>query len=91
MSLLDKMKTGYDKAKEGVSDFAQTTKIKHEIGQLNDRKTELLNQIGQKVYALVVAGRAIPEVETECQGISSLEKEIKQKGEEIARINIEHS
>jgi hypothetical protein len=91
MSFLDRVKTGFDKAKEGVSDFAETAKIKHEISQLNDRKTELLKQIGQQVYVLFGEGHATPGVEAMCQEIAGLDKDIKQKGEDIARINVEHS
>lgn len=89
MSFMDKVKTGFDKAKEGISDFAETTRLKHEINTLTDRKTELFGEIGRQVYALRAQGRAIAEVETACKEIDGLEQEIKGKGEEIARINTE--
>jgi predicted nucleic acid-binding Zn-ribbon protein len=91
MSFLDKVKNEFDKAKEGVSDFAETARIRHEINVLNDRKAALLTQIGQQVYALFGAGHATPEVEALCQDVAGLDKDIKQKGEEIARVNTEHS
>ena len=91
MSFLDKVKTGFDKAKEGVSDFAETTKIKHEISLLNDRKTELLKQIGQQVYTQFGEGHATPGFEALCQEVAAVDKDIKQKGEDIARVNVEHS
>jgi predicted nucleic acid-binding Zn-ribbon protein len=91
MSFLDKVKNEFDKAKEGVSDFAETARIRHEINVLNDRKAALLTQIGQQVYALFGAGHTTPEVEALCQDVAGLDKDIKQKGEEIARVNTEHS
>jgi hypothetical protein len=91
MSFLDKMKDGFDKAKEGVSDFAETSKIKHEISLLNDRKTELLKQIGQQVYTQFGEGHPTAGLEALCQQIAGLDKDIKQKGEDIARVNVEHS
>jgi predicted nucleic acid-binding Zn-ribbon protein len=91
MSFLDKVKSEFDKAKEGVSDFAETAKIRHEISLLNDRKADLLKQIGQQVYTLSAEGHATPEVEALCQQVAALDKDIKQKGEDIARVNVEHS
>jgi predicted nucleic acid-binding Zn-ribbon protein len=91
MSFLDKVKSEFDKAKEGVSDFAETAKIRHEISLLNDRKADLLKQIGQHVYTLAGEGHATPEVEALCQQVAALDKDIKQKGEDIARVNVEHS
>lgn len=89
MSFMDKVKSGFDKAKEGVSDFAETTKIKHEISKLGDRKNELFAEIGQKVYALHTAGQGVPAVEAQCAEIDAIEVDIKKKGDEIVRINTE--
>lgn len=89
MSLMDKVKTGFDKAREGLSDFAETTRLKHEIGTLADRKTELFGEIGRHVYELRAQGRAAAEVEAQCRNIDEIEQQIKSKGEEIARINTE--
>ena len=89
MSFMDKVKSGFDKAKEGVSDFAETTKIKHEISKLTDRKNALLAEIGGKVYALHTAGQGVAAVETQCAEIDAIEVDIKKKGEEIVRINTE--
>lgn len=89
MSFMDKVKSGFDKAKEGVSDFAETTKIKHEISQLTDRKNELFSAIGKKVYDLHTAGQGVAAVEAQCAEIDTIERDIKKKGEEIVRINTE--
>jgi hypothetical protein len=89
MSFMDKMKSGLDKAREGVTDFAETTRIKHEISKLTDHKNEILGEIGRLVYALHAQGRPVVEVEAQCKEIDGLEQEIKNKGEEIARINTE--
>lgn len=91
MSFLDKVKSGFDKAKEGVSDFAQTTQIKFEISKLTDRKKDLFIEIGKHVYALRCDGQSVPEVEAQCAEIDALEQEIKKKGEEIVRLNTEPS
>ena len=87
MSFMDKVKSGFDKAKEGVTDFAETTKIKLEINKLNERKDVLLGEIGKQVYALHAQGRAITETEAACKEIDSLEQEIKKKEADIVRIN----
>jgi hypothetical protein len=89
MSFMDKVKTGFDKAKEGLSDFAETTKIKLEINRLESRRSDLFGEIGKRVYALHGQGRAIADVEAPCKEIDGLEQQIKQKNEEIARINAE--
>jgi seryl-tRNA synthetase len=89
MSFLDKVKIGFDKAKEGISDFAETTRLKHEINTLTARKGELFGEIGRQVYALRGEGRAIAEVETACKEIDGLDQQIKAKSEEIVRINTE--
>jgi len=87
MSFMDKVKQGMDKAKGEVSDFAATTKIKHDISNLNDRKSALFAEIGRQVYALSQQGHVVTEVEAQCHEITALEQQIKEKSEEIARIN----
>ncbi len=89
MSFMDKVKSGLDKAREGVSDLAETTRIKYEISNLTSHKNELFGEIGRQVYALHAQGRPVVEVEAQCKEIDGLEQEIKKKGEEIARINTE--
>ena len=87
MSLMDKVKRGVDKARGEVSDLAATTKIRHDIGNLNDRKSALLTEIGRQVYALCQQGHAVSEVDAQCHEITALDEQIKQKSDEIARIN----
>jgi len=40
MGIMDKLMGGVEKAKEGVADFAETARLKREIGHLNDQKAE---------------------------------------------------
>jgi hypothetical protein len=87
MSLMDKVKHGVDKARGEVSDLAATTKIRHDIGNLNDRKLALFTEIGHQVYALCQQGHPVSEVEAQCKEIADLDEQIKQKSDEIARIN----
>jgi len=89
MSFMDRVKTGLDKAKEGISDFAETTKLKHEINKLDDRKTALFMEIGRQIYALRAQGRGVTDVEAQCKEIDTVDEKIKQTGEEIARIHTE--
>lgn len=89
MGLMDKVKGSIDRAREGVSDLAETTRIKYEISKLNDRRNALLAEIGKQVFDLHVQGRGVAEVETQCKAIDDLDVEIKKKGEEIVRINTE--
>ncbi len=89
MSFLDKVKTGFDKAKEGISDFAETTRLKQEISALTARKGELFGEIGRQVYAQRAQERVTADVETKCTEIDGLDQQIKAKNEEIARINSE--
>jgi len=89
MSFMDKVKSGLDKAKEGVSDFAETTRLKHEIAKLTDRRNELLAEIGRQVYTLHTQGKGIAEAEASCKEIDTIDQDIKSKGDEIARVNTE--
>ncbi|MGH9411654.1 MAG: hypothetical protein ACRD1V_19640 [Vicinamibacterales bacterium] len=91
MSFMDKVKGGFDKAKEGISDLAETTRLKHEISKLTDRKTELLTEIGRQVYALRGQGHGVSEVEAQCKEIDGIEQQIKDKSAEIVRVNTETS
>ncbi len=86
MAFMDRVKESLDKAKEGVSDFAATTKLKHDISNLNDQKTALLTDIGRKIYELHGQGQATPEVQSQCDQIKAIEEQIKHKAEEIAHI-----
>lgn len=87
MAFMDKMKERFDQAKEGVSDFAATTKIKHEISNLNDRKAVLLSEIGRQVYALYGHVQVPEEVEAQCREIQGIEEQIKGKAAQIANIS----
>jgi hypothetical protein len=89
MSLLDKFMGGVEKAKEGVADFAETTRLKRDIATLNDQKAERFLQIGKDAYALYGQGRAVAELEAHCKEIQGLDAEIKKKAEEITRITIQ--
>ena len=89
MGLMDKLMGGVEKAKGEVSDFAETTRLKRDIGRLNERKTELFEQIGREVYALHGQGRTVTEVEARCKEVQDVDAEIKKKAEEITRITIE--
>lgn len=86
MAFMDKVKEQLDRAKEGVSDFAATTKLKHEISTLNDQKTALLTDIGRKMYELHGQGQVIPEVQSQFEQIKAIEEQVKHKAEEIAHI-----
>jgi ArsR family metal-binding transcriptional regulator len=87
MTFMDKVKESFDKTKAGVSEFAETAKIKHEITQLNDRKAALCGEIGRQIYALYGQGRVITEVEGQCREIKAIDEDIKHKAEEIANIH----
>jgi hypothetical protein len=87
MAFMDKVKQGFDKAKDGVSDFAATTKIKHDISSLNDRKAALLSEIGRQVYALYGHGQLPAEVDAQCREIQAIEEQIKDKAAQIANIS----
>ena len=56
MSFMDKVKQGMDKAKAEISDLAATTKIRHDISNLNDRKSAPFAEIGRHVYGLSQQG-----------------------------------
>lgn len=88
MSFMDKVKQGVEKARGEVSDLAATTKIRLDISNLNDRKSALFGEIGRQVYALSQQGHTVSEVDGQCREITSLDQQIKDKSEEIARINV---
>jgi hypothetical protein len=87
MSLMDKVKENFDKAKDGVNEFAETAKVKHEISKLNDQKSALIGEIGNQVYTLYGQGHIVAEVEAKCREVQAIDEQIKHKGEDIARIN----
>jgi hypothetical protein len=89
MSFFDKVKSGFDKAAEGVSDFAATTKLKLEINKLNDRKTALFTEMGRQAHALRAQGRGLAEVEPQSVEVDGIDQEIKRINDEIAKINAE--
>ncbi len=89
MGLMDKFMGGVEKAKEEVADFAETARLKREIGKLNERKAELFEQIGREVYALHGQGRAIAEVEARCREVQEIDAETGKKAGEITRITLE--
>ncbi len=89
MGLMDKFMGGMEKAKDEVADFAETTRLKRDIGKLNERKAELFERIGRDVYALHGQGRTVPEVEAQCRDVLGVDAEIKAKAEEMTRINLE--
>jgi hypothetical protein len=90
VSFLDKLKDGLDSAKENVSDFVETSRVKREIDRLENRKQEVFAGIGRRMYALFAEGRSVPEIEAECRELASLDTQIAEKGEEIKRINTEN-
>ena len=89
MGLLDKVKKGVEKAREGASDLAQTTKIKMEIGKLNGHRAEVISEIGRQVYALHGQGRAVPEVEALSQEVGKIDVQVKALEAEIERVQRE--
>jgi hypothetical protein len=86
MSFFDKLKSGIDMAVEGVSDFAETTKLKLEVNKLNDRKTALFAEMGKQAYALRASGRGIAELEAQAKEVDSLEQEIARVSDVIAKV-----
>ncbi len=87
MSFMDKVQTVLSKTKNGIRDFVETAKVKHEVRKLNDRKTALLSEIGRRVYALYGQPNAVAEVDAQCKEIKDIDEQITGKGNEIARIN----
>lgn len=87
MAFIDKVKESFDKAKVGVTDLAETAKIRHEINKLNDRKAALCGEIGNQIYTFYGQGRVIAEVEAQCRELHAIDEDIKHKAEEISHIN----
>ncbi len=86
MGLMDKIKSGLEKAKDEASDLAQTTRLRMEISGLNRRRTDLLHDIGERVIALHAAGKAPAELAAACDQVHAIEEQMKQKQSEIDRI-----
>jgi len=89
MGLMDHLKKGFDMAKEGATDLAQTAKLRMEIGKLADRRAELCQRIGEQVYASASSGEAQVGFVAEVEEIRSLEAEVAAKNVEIERIRTE--
>jgi len=89
MGLMDNLKKGFDKAREGASDLAQTAKLKMEIGKLNDRRKEVFRRIGEQVYAAANAGDAAVGFDAEVEELRSVDQQIAAKEAEIERVKTE--
>jgi hypothetical protein len=88
---MDKVKDEFGKAKAGLSDFVETTRLRHDVSKLTHRRSMLFTELGRQVWAMRTQGHVIPEVDPQCKEIEDLDKEITRLGQEIALINNESS
>jgi hypothetical protein len=86
MSFFDKVKSGIDRAQQEINEFAATTTLKMEISSLESKKNELFTKIGKEVYEERAKGTAASVGETQCKEIDDLDRQIKAKTEEIAKL-----
>jgi hypothetical protein len=86
MSFMDKLKSGLDKAQQGINDFAETQKIKSEIGALESRKNDLFAEIGKAVYAKHAGTPSGTDVDAACHGIDTFNKQIADKQAELTKV-----
>jgi seryl-tRNA synthetase len=89
MSFFDKVKSGLDRAQHEINEFAATTKLKMEISKLESQKNELLAQIGKLVYEQRTQGTPASVGETQCKEVDDLDRQIKAKNDEMAKLLID--
>lgn len=89
MGLMDNLKKGFEKAKEGATDLAQTAKLRMDIGNLNDRRKDVFRRIGEQVYAAANAGDAAVGFDAEVEELRSLDAQVAAKQAEIERLRTE--
>jgi predicted transcriptional regulator len=86
MSFFDKVKSGIDRAQHEINEFAATTKLKMEISTLESQKNELFAKIGKEVYEERAKGASASVGEAHCKEIDDLERQVKAKNDEIAKL-----
>jgi hypothetical protein len=86
MSFLDKLKEGLDRAAEEVNEFAQVSKIRLEIGRLQERLSGRFAELGRQLYQKHAAGEPPPDFSPQFEEIARLEEGIRHKQAEVDRI-----
>jgi seryl-tRNA synthetase len=86
MSFFDTVKSGLDRAQHEINEFAATTKLKMEISNLESQKNELFTQIGKQVHEQRAKGTTASVGDAQCKEIDDLDRQIKAKNDEIAKL-----
>ena len=86
MSFMDKLKSGLDRAQHEINEFADSTRIKHDISTLESRKNELYTEIGKAVYAKHAGTGSGTDVDAACHGIDEFNKQIADKQAELTKV-----
>jgi uncharacterized small protein (DUF1192 family) len=89
MGLMDNVKKGMQRAKEGAQDLAQTTKLKAEISRLKTQRRELYSDMGEEVFSMYKRGEPIAGFNTRCDAVDEINREISVKEQEIERLKEE--
>jgi predicted RNase H-like nuclease (RuvC/YqgF family) len=89
MGLMDNVKKGVQRAKEGAQELAQTTKLRAEISRLKSQRRELYSEMGEEIYAMYKRGEPIAGFNTRCDAVDEINREISVKEQEIEALKEE--
>jgi NADH pyrophosphatase NudC (nudix superfamily) len=90
--LMGKVRRGFAKGVTTVSvkskEVIETSKVESQIADLEQRKKEALEELGNIAYAMYLSGAFIEErLRTKCAAISELDGQIRWRQSEIAEIH----
>ncbi len=71
-------------------EMLETTKLKSQIGTLQEQKRSALEELGNIVYVMFHKGAFDEErIKLKCEALAGLDKQIEEKDEELQRIHLE--
>lgn len=93
VDILDKVKSGFDKGFTAVSvkskEVIEVTKIRNQIGGLQEQITQLQNELGEFVFKLYLQGNLdTSKIHEKCEFIAGLETQIREKEAELKDVRM---
>jgi NADH pyrophosphatase NudC (nudix superfamily) len=90
--LMGKVRQGFAKSVTTVSvkskELLEASKVKSQIADLEQRKKEALEELGNIAYAMYLSGTFVEErLKTKCAAISELDGQIRSRQSELAEIH----
>jgi len=86
MSLRERLRSMFNRAKEQATDMAQVARMKLDLRELEGRRDHLFREIGRNVYTRHREGRGYPEFERSFADVRTLEASIEKKRAEMRAV-----